>query len=409
MNDTIDVNTLNSSVSELIKAVENSNKEKIIEIISQHPELLNTQDFAGHTPLSSVSDLKTAKLLLAYGANLNIENSLGYDALNYMFSIQSPNPDIIKFLIEHGANVNTVSNDEYAPLHMVRHADIAKMLLEKGADINKQNTYGQTPLHLAKNAQIAQLLIENGANLNIRDNDGNTPLHLAYDIDIVKTLIENNMDVNACNTNNDTPLHRAIVNPFSKEAAMFLLEKGADVNKQNNDGNTPLHSYISTIIYSPMPHQTQETKDIVSALIKNKADINIKNKDGETPLHIAAKTNNIALFHFLIENGADIHAVNNKDQNLLHLTTSNTIAEYLISHGIDIYHKDKEMNTPLMHHTKEKNKSISKEISDSIALNQKASNSMATLKNPNNSTPVDVNSIEDELAVTRYGNSNGRA
>ena len=56
--------------------------------------------------------------------------------------------------------------------------DLLKYFIEKGADINKQNNQGNTPLHLAlknKNMEIIGILLEKKAKLNIPNNDGEIP------------------------------------------------------------------------------------------------------------------------------------------------------------------------------------------------------------------------------------------
>ena len=56
--------------------------------------------------------------------------------------------------------------------------DVVKELLEKGADVNAKDKHGWTPLHAAATAghtEIAKLLIDKGANVNATDDNGNTP------------------------------------------------------------------------------------------------------------------------------------------------------------------------------------------------------------------------------------------
>jgi ankyrin repeat protein len=56
--------------------------------------------------------------------------------------------------------------------------ELIKYFIEKGANINKQNKDGQTPLHLAlknKNMEIIGILLDNKAKLNIPNNEGEIP------------------------------------------------------------------------------------------------------------------------------------------------------------------------------------------------------------------------------------------
>ncbi len=62
------------------------------------------------------------------------------------------------------------------------HDDIIKLLLEFGANINLQNAQGDTPLHLAArngNLSTVRLLLARGANVTMVNRQGQTPLVLA--------------------------------------------------------------------------------------------------------------------------------------------------------------------------------------------------------------------------------------
>ncbi|KAH8780344.1 ankyrin repeat-containing domain protein, partial [Hyaloscypha finlandica] len=60
--------------------------------------------------------------------------------------------NVIKLLLEKGANVDTADEGGQTPLHqasMIRHIDVIKLLLDKGANVNAVNGARQTPLHRA--------------------------------------------------------------------------------------------------------------------------------------------------------------------------------------------------------------------------------------------------------------------
>ena len=68
----------------------------------------------------------------------------------------------------------------------IRHGDeeIVKLLLEKGADIHKKGNFGWTPLHSAVefgNVEAVKLLLEKGAKTDITDGLGYTPLEMAQE------------------------------------------------------------------------------------------------------------------------------------------------------------------------------------------------------------------------------------
>jgi hypothetical protein len=82
----------------------------------------------------------------------------------------------------------------------ISNIEIVKLLLDKGADVNLTDKYGNTPLHLAASdghIEIVKLLLEKGSDVNSkRRNDGTTPLYWAAlngHIEIVKLLLLMNL------------------------------------------------------------------------------------------------------------------------------------------------------------------------------------------------------------------------
>jgi len=82
------------------------------------------------------------------------------------------------------------------------HLDIAKILIVSGANIVHVDNFNCTPLIRAcqcSNFEIVKCLLENGADPNSPNNDG-TPLQIACmtgDIDILESLLEHNADISA--------------------------------------------------------------------------------------------------------------------------------------------------------------------------------------------------------------------
>lgn len=150
---------------------------------------------------------------------------------------------------------------------MLRHAvikgnkDIIKLLLDKGADINQKYENGITLLHDYVNEEedipILQMLIDNGADISIQDDFDSTPLDYAisiYNIKIFEFFIKNIKDINYQEPLNGNTILMGVIesilfNNFLKqdeEKNLFkmikiLLEAGADIDIiTNNKGETAL-------------------------------------------------------------------------------------------------------------------------------------------------------------------------
>ena len=185
------------------------------------------------------------------------------------YATQKGNPDIVKALIDAGADVNG-TNKDWRPIHLAAkegHLDVVKVLIDAGADVN--GTDNETPIHIAAkegHLDIVKALIDAGADLIATGDDGWTPLYYAVNeshSDVVKVLIDAGAGFKL-NRNGWTLIHRA-------------AEKG-DLN-------------------------------LIKELIAAGADVNGTNNKDETPIHIAAKEGHLDVVKELIDAGADVNAI----------------------------------------------------------------------------------------------------
>ena len=104
-----------------------------------------------------------------------------------------------------GADVNAHRGDHWTPLHIASFLgspDIVQFLLKHGARVDAVDNLSRTSLHHASGGRyksqedgvrIAQLLVESGANVNANDINGETPLHFASyfgRLDIARMVLE---------------------------------------------------------------------------------------------------------------------------------------------------------------------------------------------------------------------------
>ena len=132
-----------------------------------------------------------------------------------------------------------------------RQKSVIKLFLNsKKIDINERDDMGRTGLFYScgeGDKEIVKLLIEAGADVNLGDNNSITPLHqgaMKGNKDILELLVRNGGDINALDFKGRAPIIYAIMQNKS-EAAFKCIELGADTTLKDNDGHLPI-DYAAT-------------------------------------------------------------------------------------------------------------------------------------------------------------------
>ena len=135
-----------------------------------------------------LNNQKVVEFLIQHGADVNKSNALSV-ATNRCLE------NMVKILIKYNADKDKVDNSGETPLCVAIRLgcmDIVKYLVENGADVNKGKPNGSrgfafvpvgtTPLHIAvdsRNLEIIKYLVEHGADVKKQDSEGTTPLMFA--------------------------------------------------------------------------------------------------------------------------------------------------------------------------------------------------------------------------------------
>lgn len=124
-------------------------------------------------------------LLLEYGADPNVINSVGHSPLE--LAIVWCMPKVVKLLLNNGADPNVEDESGVTPLiravilgiqdarPMLDKLEIINYLIESGSSIDAQTQNGKTALMYAtgnSRIEIVDLLISSGASITIKDNRG---------------------------------------------------------------------------------------------------------------------------------------------------------------------------------------------------------------------------------------------
>jgi ankyrin repeat protein/beta-lactamase regulating signal transducer with metallopeptidase domain len=331
--------------NKLIAAVNSGNIDSVRARLSESD--VNAGTPVGWTALMEAAkkgNAEIVKLLLEHGADLESRSKEGRTAL--WIAVYYGNSEVIKVLLAHNVDINTKDNDGYTPLIAAiinNQTDAADVLLADGVDINISTFKGETALTIAvaKKSSIAYRLIDKGAPINKTDNTGQSPLLLALKngwIDMASRLVEKDADVNFKSPEGDIPLFYAI-RQRQILLAKLLIKHGADVNAKNNQGETPLLMALDYKLY-----------DLVDNLLDNSADVNISDHEGNSPLFIAIERRLHTLAQHIIDKKADLNKKNVQGDSPLHYAlyfNMNEIARLLIQKNADLNINNREGLSPL--------------------------------------------------------------
>lgn len=202
------------------------------------------------------NDLETAKSLIRFGADINLENDMGCTAVD--IAITNNNAEMLMELMVPYKKLDALFElieDRNTKLlfYATRHnqKNVIKYCIENlRVDVNSKGENGEIPLIIAcRNGydDVVEYLIEHGAETNEKMEGGSTALMFACVgcfQNIVKMLIECDADVNIVDDRHNSPLLFA-VNGGHLEIAKMLREAGAEVDKMNNQEETPLSIALS--------------------------------------------------------------------------------------------------------------------------------------------------------------------
>ena len=177
--------------------------------------------------------------LIDKGADVNIEMMPSLRRSIIFTPVSTNRLDILKVIVESGANVNHADKDGMTPLIIASQQGyemIVDYLIAKGAKVNTEDYSGSTSLMLASQhgrGNVVKKLIDSGANINQQaKSNGRSALYCSCgnnQLDVVRILVENGADLEIQNNQNHSPLCIAAITGH-REITKYLLDKGANVH-----------------------------------------------------------------------------------------------------------------------------------------------------------------------------------
>ncbi|KND86748.1 Kinase D-interacting substrate [Tolypocladium ophioglossoides CBS 100239] len=221
---------------------------------------------------------------------------------------------LVEFLLGYGADVNLPPKAADGTISLATatirgNDEIVRILLEKGAEVNIQDNEGRTPLHWASafgDTKIVEMLLSNGANANCSAPTLGTSLQVAqaYNrLEVAQRLLDHGVDVNIAGGSHGSALLAATEGGHT-EFVPKLLDEGADIHIQADDFITAL----------PMAAQLGNAELVRTFLaLSANADVDKQIQDNGTALWLASLEGNKEVVQLLLDTSVGIRV---SDYNL---------------------------------------------------------------------------------------------
>ncbi|XP_061310682.1 protein phosphatase 1 regulatory subunit 12A isoform X2 [Pezoporus flaviventris] len=250
--------------------------------------------------------------VLLFNSQMTVDSSISH--LIFICDLKAcidDNVDMVKFLVENGANINQPDNEGWIPLHAAAscgYLDIAEYLISQGAHVGAVNSEGDTPLDIAEEEAMEELL-QNEVN-------------------------RQGVDIEAARKEEERVMLR--------DARQWLNSGHISDVRHAKSGGTALHVAAA-----------KGYTEVLKLLIQARYDVNIKDYDGWTPLHAAAHWGKEEACRILVENLCDMEAVNKVGQTAFDVADEDILG-YLeeLQKKQNLLHSEKrEKKSPLIEST----------------------------------------------------------
>lgn len=294
---------------------------------------------------------------------LSLGLSLPSDILLVAMKGFSERAEVIRYLIQEGANISAIGTDGATPLHLLfvfgfehDRLESAKILIDAGCNPQSQNLRKETPMHLAAMSgyiSILEYFLSQGIPLP-------HDILFASTAKTIRFLLDNGIVAQSIAGNGDTRLlHRFLSSSGTEEDCLERVRilvgaAGWNPSEKKSLGETLMHdaarrNYISIVKYLLSQNASLPNDILLSAVPTVELDLNLTNE-------------RIPLLHLLICEGADTNVATWNENTLLHLVMQCNItpgrevlfqrelckcAEILLDAGSDPYARNGDGKTAL--------------------------------------------------------------
>ncbi|MCX7027517.1 MAG: ankyrin repeat domain-containing protein [Spirochaetes bacterium] len=267
---------------------------------------LNARNYSGETALHQAirkQNTEFATYLIDRSAALEYRDNTGLTPL--AVAAREVQTGIAQYLIKAGSAIDARDYTGSTPLYYAvsvekGQPDLVRMLIQSGADILAKNALGDSPLlaSLKKGQSLVREILGSPA-IDKADSEGKTPLRILVEarasLDTLRLVLAENVDPSSRDRFADTPLHAALMQK-DYAAANLLLSAKADPFAPNQQRITPLAIVLK---------DTAALKDFTQA-----AGLATADALGETFLHYAVRAGSAEAVKTLLDLGVDRNARN---------------------------------------------------------------------------------------------------
>jgi ankyrin repeat protein len=329
--------TFSIFAAEIHEIIQEGELARVQELIEADNSLLELPDDRLFTPLNWAATRGHYDIfmyLLEKGADIN---TVDVDGSNLLLNAAgSGNMDIIRFLVEEkGFDVNFADNNNITPFYSScgsGDVEVIKYFIDKGVDTQVRSVIDGTPIVSAiysDSLAAFEYLLELSCEYDVPNQWNVAPVHYAAyrgQTEMLKMLMDKGVDIFQETMNRETPFIWAVV-ARRFDTADFLLANGENINRRISGGVTPVHS-----AYKLRPES-------LDYLIEKGADLTIVDSIGNTVLHAAAWSQDDELVIKLLDLGAEINVVNDEGETpLLNACWRDSldVVEVMLEHGASL-------------------------------------------------------------------------